>query len=80
MPRARDHAAAAVDALPGWAASVVRSNVRGGRLIATMVDSGYEPFLLNWCAGLRALRLREFVVVALDRPIWSLLRQAGLQP
>merc|ERR1740124_973927 len=59
--------------------AVVRANVRHGRLIATMVDSGYEAFLLNWVAGLRALRLTEFVVVALDQPIWSLLSEAGLQ-
>jgi hypothetical protein len=57
----------------------VHANVRHGRLIATMVDSGYEVFLLNWVAGLRALGLTEFVIVALDQPIWSLLGQAGLQ-
>ena len=59
--------------------AVIRANVRDGRLIATMVDSGYEPFLLNWVAGLRALGLTEFVVVALDQPIWSLLGEAGLR-
>ena len=66
-----------------WPASkfsaVVHANVRHGRLIATMVDSGYEAFMLNWVAGLRALELNEFVIVALDQPIWSLLREAGLQ-
>ena len=35
--------------------------------------------MLNWVAGLRALELNEFVIVALDQPIWSLLREAGLQ-
>ena len=59
--------------------AVVHANVRHGRLIATMVDSGYEAFLLNWVAGLRALGLTEFVIVALDQPIWSLLGEAGLQ-
>ena len=59
--------------------AVVHANVRHGRLIATMVDSGYEAFLLNWVTGLRALGLTEFVIVALDQPIWSLLGEAGLR-
>ena len=49
------------------------ANVRHGRLIATMVDSAYEPFVLNWCAGLDALGLAEYVVVALDRSVWMML-------
>lgn len=56
-----------------WQQEVVRANVHHGRLIATMVDSGYEPFVLNWCAGLDALGLAEYVVVALDRSVWMML-------
>ena len=65
--------------LEPWQRQVIRSNARSGRLIVTTANGGFELFLRNWLAGLRALDLHEFVVVALDQQIWRLLDVLGLR-
>ena len=61
-----------------WQESIVRANVRDGRLILTSCNSGFAPFLKNWLGGLRILGLQEFVVVALDQIVQRLLDDLGL--
>ncbi|KAL1529914.1 hypothetical protein AB1Y20_000842 [Prymnesium parvum] len=57
---------------------VVLRNVRHGRLVMTFANEGYSLFLHNWVESLRALRLDEFVVVALDPPVAAQLARRGL--
>ena len=66
-------------ATPSWQQAVVRSRIRSNRLILTYADGGYAPFVQNFAVGLLALRITEFVVVALDHAAWSLLGRLQLQ-
>ena len=66
-------------ATPSWQQTVVRSRIRSNRLILTYADGGYAPFVQNFAVGLLALRITEFVVVALDNAAWSLLGRLQLQ-
>ena len=61
-----------------WQETVVRSNVREGRLILTASNAAFAPFLRNWLGGLRVLAIDEFVVVSLDRATSQLLAALGL--
>ena len=63
---------------PSWQQAVVRSRIRSNRLILTYADGGYAPFVQNFAVGLLALRITEFVVVALDHTAWSLLGRLQL--
>jgi len=57
----------------------VNQLVRDGRLIATTADSGYAPFLQNWCLSLEALGIHEYVVFALDLQTFHLLAAMDLK-
>eukprot|EP00966_Prymnesium_polylepis_P174038 4026516-Prymnesium_polylepis.1 len=46
---------------------------------AAYANEGYGAFLHNWIEGLRALRIDEFVVVALDRAVVAQLTARGLE-